>query len=464
MRKTGFLLLVLNSLFGFSQVFKQTTPYAPTAPQQSPIVPKDSIRTVTDTIAITLADAEAIFVKNNYAILAAKYNVDAAYALVRQARLFNNPNVYFEPSVYNKQYINPDGSTGKFFPLATGTAGDATSTGDFILNLSWTVSLAQKRIKTANVAKLSADVAKYRFDDLMRSLLFSLRTDFIDLYFGLKSLKLFDEEIITVKNIVAGFEIQYQKGNASLRDITRVRALLLSLQSDRLDLYTALQQNSAKEFTILLNNPKNVYYKPVLNEVEFDSKYNFSSLALTDLIDQALLNRPDLKADLTQLAASDANVKLQKAIGVPDLTLQPGTTRNSNYIQNDPVLGFGLPLPIANRNQGNIQSAKLALASDQEQVKLDYVIVQNDVFATYQKILELQKLNGTFSADFSADFRTLLQEAEKNFNKKNLSLLEFVDMFESYKASMSQYNSIKSQRYSAFEELNFNVGKDVFKK
>ena len=86
------------------------------------------------------------------------------------------------------------------------------------------------------------------------------------------------------------------------------------------------------------------------------------------------------------------------------------------------------------------------------------------MFYSYQKILELQKLNNSFGKDFSSDFKALLKGAEDNFNKKNLSLLEFVDMFESYKSSMTQYNSVKDQRFSAFEELNFNVGKDVFKK
>ena len=455
MRKSAFLLLFCVHILGFAQ---------PANTQQPPIVPKAEIKDVADTISITLADAEAIFMKNNYASLAAKYNVDAAYALVRQAGLFNNPNVYFEPSLYNKQFINSNGSTGKWFPLATGKQGDVTTQGDYVISLNWAVSLAQKRIKTAKVAKLNADVAKYQFDDMMRSLIYSLHTDFIDLFYGLKSLQLFDEEIATVKNVVAGFETQYQKGNVSLRDITRVRALLLSLQSDRLDVYTALQQNSSKEFQQLLNDPRNVFYKPAVTEDELESKYNISNINLADIVDQALLYRPDLKADLTQLAADEANIKLQRAVGVPDLTLQPGTTRNSNYIQNDPVLGFGMPLPIANRNQGNIQNAKLLVTSDQEQVKADQVKVQSDVFTSYQKILELQKLKGAQSANSISDFRKLLQGAEDNFTKKNLSLLDFVDMFESYKDYMTQSYSIKDQRYSAYEELNFNVGKDVFKK
>ena len=231
MRKVLVLFIIVSSLSGFSQA----TPH-------SPILAKDSIHLVADTISITLADAEAFFMKNNYNVLAQKYGVDAQKALVRQAKLLNNPTVYYENSIYNK-------FSGKILPTALGTThGNTTldnqkSQGEILINAQWLVSIARKRVKAANVAKLQGDVAQYQFDDLIRGLLFALRQDFIDIYFGLKSLQLFDEEIVEVKNIVAGFKTQYQKGNVSLRDITRVRALLLSLQSDRLDLYTALQQN-----------------------------------------------------------------------------------------------------------------------------------------------------------------------------------------------------------------------------
>ncbi|MGZ4041179.1 MAG: TolC family protein, partial [Bacteroidia bacterium] len=57
---------------------------------------------VVDTVPVTLNDAEEQFLKNNYLLLAQKYNVDASKALVRQARLFNNPNIYYENSIYNK--------------------------------------------------------------------------------------------------------------------------------------------------------------------------------------------------------------------------------------------------------------------------------------------------------------------------------------------------------------------------
>ena len=447
--KNIFFLLVFVFPFVFCKA--QSSQTAP------PIVPKDSIRTVADTVVITLADAEAAFMKSNYNVLAQKYGVDAQKALVRQAKLFNNPIVYYENSIYN-QYSK------KYFPTKEGTYGAPQTQGEVLINAQWLISIARKRVKAAQVAKLNADVAQYQFDDLMRGLLFALRQDFIDLYFGLKSLQLFDEEIASVKNIVSGFETQYQKGNVSLRAITRVRALLLSLQSDRFDIYTALQQNSAKEFAVLLNNPRNVFYKPVLDETVYDTKYNASAIALPDVVDQALQNRPDLKASLAQVAAADAYVKLQKAVGIPDVQFQYTFDRNGSYIPNYSGVGIQVPIAILNHNQGNIASSKLLVSSAQEQLKQNQVTVQNDVFSSYQKILELQKLSSSQTQSFVADFRSLMQGAGDNFAKKNLSLLDFVDMFESYKDYMTQSYSIKDQRYSAFEELNFNVGKDVFKK
>ena len=437
MRKIFFLLLFTVSAFGFSQ--------------QQPIT--------IDTVAITLNDAEDQFLKNNFALLAQKFNVDASKALIRQEGLFNNPNVYYENSIYNKYKT----SGNKLFPTEVGTMGHPETQGEFIIQYNWLFSVAGKRNKSVKVAKAQADVAQYQFDDLMRTLLFALRSDFYQLHYGLQSLKLFDEEIASLNAIVTGFETQYQKGNISLREITRVRALLFSMQNDRLALVTELRA-TLSEFSGLLNNAKPVWYKPSVNEAEVATKYNAAAIGLSDLLTQALANRPDLKAVQAQVAASDANLKLQNATGVPDIMLQGVYDRNGSYIPNYNAAAISIPIAIFNRNQGNRQAAKSLVDAANQQLLQKQVSVQNDVFASYQKMAETEKLNNSLSANFATDFTSLLKGAQANFEKKNLSLLEFVDMFESYKESMVQYNTIKTQRLTAFEELNFNVGKDVFKK
>src|ERR1700751_862255 len=77
---------------------------------------------VPDTLPITLNAAEEQFLKKNYFLLAQKFNVDASKALVKQAGLFNNPNIYYENNVCNK-------FSGKYFPTALGTWGDYKTQG-----------------------------------------------------------------------------------------------------------------------------------------------------------------------------------------------------------------------------------------------------------------------------------------------------------------------------------------------
>src|SRR6185437_2036782 len=133
MRKIFFLLLFIVSAFGFSQ-------------QQSVTI---------DTVAITLNDAEDQFLKNNFALLAQKFNVDASKALIRQAGLFNNPNVYYENSVYNKYKT----SGSKFFPTEVGTWGHYETQGEILVQYNWLFSVAGKRNKAVKVARAQADVA-----------------------------------------------------------------------------------------------------------------------------------------------------------------------------------------------------------------------------------------------------------------------------------------------------------------
>jgi cobalt-zinc-cadmium efflux system outer membrane protein len=403
-----------------------------------------------------LKDAEEMFIKNNYSLLAQKYNVDAAKALVRQAGLLNNPNIYYENSIYNRY-------SGKYFPTSLGNQGDASTQGEFIVQYNWLFSIAGKRNKSVKVAKAQADAEQFQFDDLIRTLLFALRSDFYTVKYSVESLKIIDEQIGTMGNTISEFEGLYQKGNVSLREITRMRALLFSLQNDRLNLVTSLEQTQ-NELRLLLNNPKYAWYLPVFEEQEINQKYNTEGLTLSDAINQALNNRPDLKAYQASLQAAQANINLQKAMGVPDIMVQGVFDRNGSYIPNYHAIAVGIPVMLFNRNQGNIKAAQNMSSSAEMELKQKQLSVQSDVTAIFSKILTTEKMYSSLSASFLTDFNSLLKGARLNYEKKNISLIEFVDLFETYKQSMSQYYDIKAKRLNNFEELNYYVGKDIFKK
>ncbi|MNF17884.1 hypothetical protein D3C80_2216560 [compost metagenome] len=49
-----------------------------------------------------------------------------------------------------------------------------------------------------------------------------------------------------------------------------------------------------------------------------------------------------------------------------------------------------------------------------------------------------------------------------NFQKRNVSLLEFTDFMESYNQAIIQLNELKKKVVLAGEELNSTINKDLF--
>ena len=204
-------LKFISCLFLAAQVFSHA---------QAPVVR-------TDTVAITLQQAEERFLKKNLQLLAARFNIDAAKAAVVQAELWNNPNISIEQNAYNK-------FTKRYF--------DVTKTGNTDIQLQQLILLAGKRDKQIRLAEINSQIVENSFYDLLRALKFELRTDFFDLYFLQQSLAFYDETIPNVRKTVAATEVIYQKRSILLSEVLRLKSLLFTLESERLGLLNQVSE------------------------------------------------------------------------------------------------------------------------------------------------------------------------------------------------------------------------------
>src|ERR1700754_3258287 len=146
-----------------------------------------------DTLRLPLAAAEKMFLDSNLQLLAQRYNVDATQALVIQARLWPNPNFSVGHTLYS-------GALNEFFPTGR---NDETTVG-----LSQLILLAGKRNKQIKLAQENTRLTEYQFFDLLRTLKYTLRTDFFHIYYLRQSAKVYDEEIRALQQIVTAFTEQ----------------------------------------------------------------------------------------------------------------------------------------------------------------------------------------------------------------------------------------------------------------
>ena len=404
-----------------------------------------------DSLKLSLHQADSVFILQNLTLLSEKCNINSAKAQIIQAKLFTNITIEATQNVINIEYQTNGGR--KWF--------DMTDKGESSAQIQKLFRLAGKRNKQIQIAELTANREEQVYFDLLRTLKYSLRSDFYHLFYLRQIINVYDKEIASMHKLIDGYQNQFEKGFISKKELLRLKSALFSLENEKIG-FTSQIIYTQNDFNVMMHT-SNVYYLPQF-DVGTLTKLSPENLKLQALIDSAYVHRYDLKMAHSDLNINQANLSYQKAQAVPDLTLSAGWDKNGGFIHNYNYIGMQIDLPFFNRNQGNIKSAKFNLESSQYKVKSAEDIVKSDVLGAYANAVETNKLYNKFDNSFMTDLDTLNQEMLKNFEKKNISLIEFLDYYDAYKENSVQLYTLLYNRINAFENLNYCVGKDIITK
>ena len=265
-----------------------------TAAQQ---LPADGSAPPVDTVRLTLPDAEQRFVQNNLQVLAQRYNITAAQALAVQARLIDNPTILLDQNTILQAFHRRQLDDG---------SGAASNQAAF--QVQQLFALAGRRRAAGKAAQQAAVVETFNLEDLVRNLRFQLRTTYYDIYFRQQTLRVYDNEIPSLRHTVDLYQSQYEKGNIALKEVIRLKAFLFTLESERLGLVTE-QASSQADLHILLRDSTRSAYRPVVNSSRVQN-LSLAPFPEAQLTDTALVRRADLLARRAELQRQNLNLNL----------------------------------------------------------------------------------------------------------------------------------------------------------
>ncbi|WP_442590537.1 TolC family protein [Pedobacter sp. AW31-3R] len=401
----------------------------------------------TDTLQLSLPAAEALFIKNNYQLIAQNYQTAEAKAEIITAKLFDNPEVNFENQLYNPE-------SKRFFETSK-------AHGQYQGSISQLVKLAGKRNKNISLATAGAQLAEYQYFDLMRTLRYDLRSNFYKAFYAQQSAKLYQQQISSLQKLLSASEEQLKLGNIAMKDIIRIKSLVYTLQSEYNNLENDIEDMQT-DLKLMTNIQPDLNLKLVMDPAE-EQNYQLDKQTYVNLLDSARNNRADLKLTQTGITYAERNLRLQKAMAIPDAQVSLVYDWKSSYPDNYTGLGLTIPLPLFNRNQGEIKKARIAIDAGKSRLSQQEATLENEVANSYKTALRTEGLYHSFDQHFSADFDKLIGEVVKNFKNRNMSLIEFMDFYDSYKQSTLQMNDLKYQRMNAKEEINYVTGSTIFK-
>ncbi len=397
-----------------------------------------------DTMRITVEESEKIFLQNNLSLLAAKYNIDANRALIRQAKLWNNPVISTDQNIYDRQ--------GGFFK-------HSATNGNVYAQITQLIKTAGKRSKEVQLAADNTSISTSQFDDLVRTLRYALISDLYEIEHQLKIKRVYDEEINELQTLVTGMDEELKAGNISVKDNMRIKALMFSLQNELINVDAQLIPLQS-EVKLLLQNadssfilPVFHYYLPDLIKKEIPSKQA--------LVQIAEANRSDIQIAHSQLDYAHDNFIYQKALAKPDINIGTEYDQRSSYAPDYVGLAVSFPLNIFNRNRGNIASAQYNIKQQQTLYDENVLQIENDISSSVAKIKFFQSVNNLQQLDFSQQYDSVFQNMLKSYKQRQVSLLEFIDFTDAYKDVKLKLLDQHSSLIKAIIELNYLAGKDV---
>ncbi len=400
----------------------------------------------TDTLRLSIPQAEKLFLQNSLALLSAKYNIDANKALIEQAKLWDNPVLITDQSVYD----------GKFFRYKT---QDGQQYGQVFIQVQQLIRTAGKRTKLAQLATDNTTIAQQQFEDILRSLRYTLQSDFIETAHLLKIKNVYDAEISEVEKTVAAMNEVYKLGDISLKENMRLKALLFSLQNELVNINTQLIPLQG-EIKLLLQSTDSSFIQPVLT-YHLPDLIKTSLPTIDSLVNLANTNRPDVQIAKTQLSFQQHNLVYQKALAKPDITVAPEFDRLSSYQPNYVGVTVSMPLNLFNKNQGNIKSSQFSIK--QQEVQLNYQTdkIRNEVTTTFQKIKYYQGINNQQQLSFSESYQNLYENVLKSYKARQISLLDFTDFLDSYKDTRLKLIEQHIGLVKSMAELNYVTNQPI---
>jgi cobalt-zinc-cadmium efflux system outer membrane protein len=356
--------------------------------------------------SITLADAVEIFLRQNLELVAGRYDIETAEAEKLTARLRPNPQL-----------------TVGLSDLPLNLSGPFIKEQTYSYGVSRTIELGGKRSKRIDVANANSDLARGQFQMTVWQLTNDLKRKFYTVVLDQSLLSLARENEATFTEIVKHTTELVNAGEISGLDLERVEVEKLKFDTDL--------ANSERDYEVALRDLRFALggdYRAMDIEVAGTIDYEPYQFSFSELRDKALAERPDLKAAQLSERAADANIRLQNALRIPDLSLGGGIDQapsgTSTY-----TAGIGITLPVSDRNQGERTKALIEKKKAQNQEQL----ITNQVLSDVDKALvafEMQKrrvdLYRTGVITKVNDIQKLTEVALKAGESSTLDLLDAI--------------------------------------
>ena len=374
--------------------------------------------------ALTLDRAIREAVDHNLSLAAERFNVNVADAAVLSASL--KPNPVLTVSLMRPDQVLVDAGISPY---------------EQVFRTDYVIERGGKRDRRVDQAGLAKSVAELQLLNTTRTLILDVENAFTDAQVAKLNLALARDNLSAFNDVVQVNTERVRAGDLSQVELSRSRLAALQFQNDVRQQESKLRV-ARNRLSALLGRGADGDALDVTGDLRKDEQpVDYEALRR-----QVFENRPDLRAVRADQARSVADLRLQLANGTIDYTVSGEYHRQEGSLVHGNSYGlfFSAPLPIFNRNQGEVARAR----AQQEQLRTRVQALENDISTevanAYAEYSTSRDIVATIERQMLTQAQAVRTTMEYSYRRGEASFVEFLDAVRAFNDTMQSYNDARA--------------------
>ncbi|WP_193315543.1 TolC family protein [Janthinobacterium aquaticum] len=169
---------------------------------------------------------------------------------------------------------------------------------------------------------------------------------------------------------------------------------------------------------------------------------------------------PQMARARRQIARQQAQVELAKAERMPDLTLSLGQKKDRVSDVTQTVVGLSMPLPLFNRNQGEVLTALRSVDKAKSDAEVAFLRESDALADAHQRASLAQEQMDSMRQDILPAAQSAFDAAVTGFELGRFGFIDVLDAQRTLFQSRAQYLGALAARYRALADLQRYLAPD----
>jgi cobalt-zinc-cadmium efflux system outer membrane protein len=396
-----------------------------------------------ETVTVSQAVQEAV--EKNLNLLAERYNLNIADARIITARLRPNPVLSIG---------------GDHLELAGTSFNEFNAAGppEYSIRTDFIFERGDKRRYRIETAQHAKEVARMQLLNAVRALALDVRNAFIDVAMAKENLRLAEENLAAFNKIVRVNAERVRAGDLAVVELTRTELAELQFNNAVIQMQTRLRIAKQRLQLLMGRVASSESF-----DVAGDMRRETLPFQLAEAQQQALARRPDYLAMQRDQARSQTEIRLQLAQRKVDYSIGAEYRRQQGLAGKGNSLGFffSVPLPIFDRNQGEIDRARQEQSQIEARARALEVEIRNEIAAAWRQYETSRTLLARIEDGMLLKARRVLDTMEFSYRSGEASLVEFLDAQRAFNDTTQSYNEARAEYARSLYLIDAAIGNNI---